>query len=851
MQAKRILSPARACMKTKVLFFCERQNIQSTLLFSLLSARLVVMAEMEEGVKQVVDILQCGSDEARRILQHFDGDPERAIDAYFNGTIPSTSAAAATATNDANQYQQAIVPYQAQNENNQSVQPTPNQASTQDQAAGWDAPSSFIGPKTPPSSNNDNNNNNTATSWADRASEGIRRSERNAKKRSSPIDLTGDDEDEDFRKAMQASLESESNRQKRHQEYGIGGNESKQSASGVHGVNADEEALNRAIEASMLQSSSNTRDQTPALSNSHLDSIGGKDLRSSDKPVGIVAPLPFMRIFALAHQALYAAEPFRDAVLAVQFTDVRIREANEQGLGELMTDYWRGKSPANINRLTGEVWVKNGVFAKEQEGIDIFMRLMTLFAFMTYTKRSIVVAEDVITHSPIRTNYSYVMNSERKPPHDILACYVQGLLDVLANVSDDLEKRSPQTCDSTAFKKSFQSFTVNAVAPQKEEDQLKSPRKPRGDPYESFVHTVMQTKTNNSIYRALYSCLVDEKTLYSMPAESLFFSLGRPGLYNPNFASGWQTEVREDAETSFKVDPTIYLDAFMFHRRNGVQLGLDPADVKQRQSRIEELEKYRKAIAIHEGEDVRSNLRASIEYFQSLCINDGSDPLRTSSLDEAGPRLEAVLAHLEEEIAKVDSILVEEKAEVERARSSILEDFEETLANPEYQTMKYNLQAVLVHDGIDNAWAYVCERDDNSGEDKWWKVCAGEVKQVYLHDVLSETNTINFLVYSATEETKRILAKLRSSSDEDGMLVDDDPTKAVPPRRSSESNHWLLKQPLIEAIEHDNASFGRQLAGEIPTSTDTQFATQGIANSTNANGRNETNTEDEQMTVEA
>ncbi|PWN34212.1 uncharacterized protein FA14DRAFT_70291 [Meira miltonrushii] len=808
------------------------------------------MVEMEEGVKQVVDILQCGSDEARRILQHYDGDPERAIDAYFSGTIPSTSAAAATATNDANQYQQAIVPYQAPNDNNQSVQSAPNDASTQDQPTGWDAPPSFIGPKTPPSTNN--NNGNTTTSWADRASEGIRRSERNAKKRSSPIDLTGDDEDEDFRKAMQASLESESNRQKRHQEYGIGGNESKQNASGIHGVNADEEALNRAIEASMLQSSSNTRDQTPALSNSHLDSIGGKDIRSNNQPVGIVAPLPFMRIFALALQALYAAEPFRDALLAVQFTDIRITEANEQGLDDLMTDYWRGRSPANINRPAGEVWVKNAILTKEQEGIDIFMRLMTLFAFMTYTKRSLVVAEDVITHSPIRTNYSYVMNSERKPPHDILACYVQGLLDVLTNVSVDLERRSPQTCNSLAFKKTFQSFTVNAIAPLKEEDQLKSPRKPRGDPYESFVHTVMQTKTNNTIYRALYACLAEEKTLYSNPAESLFFSLGRPGLYNPNFASGWQAGGGEDAESSFKVDPFIYLDAFMFHRRNGVQLGLDPADVKQRQTRIEELEKYRKAIVMHEGEDVRSNLRASIEYFQSLCVDDGKDELRTISLNEAGPRLEAILAHLEEEVARVDSILIEKKVENERARSAILDDFEKMLEDPEYQTMKYELQAVLVDDGIDNAWAYVCQRDDNGGKDKWWRICAGEVKEAYLLDVLNEKNTINFLVYSATEETKRILAKLRSPSDEDVMALDDEPTKAGLPRRSSESNHWLLKQPLIEAIEHDNASFGRQLAGEIPISTDAQFTTQGIANSANANnGGNETGIEDEQMTIEA
>lgn len=805
------------------------------------------MADMEEGVRQLVDILQCDSDEARRILQHYDGDAGRAIDAYFGGTIPSTSTAAAaaaapaSAVNDVNQYQQAVVPYQASNDSDLSMKPASTITSSQEHAAGWDAPA-FIGPKTPPQ------NNTTTTSWADRASEGIRRSERNAKKRSSPIDLTGDDEDEDFRKAMQASLESESNRQKRHQEYGIGGNENKQNTNGIQGVSADEEALNRAIEASMLQSSSNTRDQTPALSNSHLDLIGGKDIRTNDKPVAVLPPFPFMRIFALAIQALYASQPFRDAILAIQFTDVRITEANGQGIEDVMTDYWRGKSPANINKPTGDLWEKHAISINDQDGIDIFMRLMTLFAFMTYTKRSIVVAEDTITHSPIRKNYSYVMNSERKPPHDILSCYVQGLLDALATASVELEKRSPHICDSKAFKKAFQSFTVNAVAPQKDEDQLKNPRKPRGDPYETLVHSLMQTKTNNTIYRALYSLLADDKSLYSLPAESLFFSLGRPGLYNPNFSAGWQPggEV-EDVESSFIVDPVIYLDAFMFHRRNGVQLGLDPVDIKQRQNRIEELEKYRKAIVMHEGEDIRLNLRASIEYFKSLCVDDGSDPLRTSSVNEASPRLEAILAHLEEEVAKVDSLLVEEKAAVAEARSTILAEFEEMVGDPKYQTMAYTLQAILVDDGIDNASAYVYQQDDQNGQGKWWKVCAGEVTQVNKDDVLKGKDFINFLVYTATEETKRILEKLRSSSandeENDVMILDDEPPKAGLPRRSSESNHWLLKQPLIEAIEYDNASFGRQLAGEIPISTDTQYA--------NAIGGNEIGKQDEQMRIDA
>lgn len=54
--------------------------------------------------------------------------------------------------------------------------------------------------------------------------------------------------------------------------------------------------------------------------------------------------------------------------------------------------------------------------------LPALMRLNTLFTFMTFSKRPISVAEDVITHGPVKNNYAYVMNSQKKPPGDILAC---------------------------------------------------------------------------------------------------------------------------------------------------------------------------------------------------------------------------------------------------------------------------------------------------------------------------------------------------------------------------------------------------------------------------------------------
>lgn len=54
------------------------------------------------------------------------------------------------------------------------------------------------------------------------------------------------------------------------------------------------------------------------------------------------------------------------------------------------------------------------------------------------------------------------------------------------------------------------------------------------------------------------------------------------------------------------------------------------------------------------------------------------------SLDEVGLWLEVIFVYLEEEIIKVDLLLVEEKVVVEKVRLMILVEFEEIIVNFKY-----------------------------------------------------------------------------------------------------------------------------------------------------------------------
>jgi hypothetical protein len=135
-----------------------------------------------------------------------------------------------------------------------------------------------------------------------------------------------------------------------------------------------------------------------------------------------------------------------------------------------------------------------------------------------------------------------------------------------------------------------------AVTPQNEEATFT--RKPK-DPYEVEIVQLIHNNVNTSVHKALFAHLADDKSLFTSTGSTLFLSLGRLGANNLPFGFGHEHDAKEEL-APFQVEAKLYLDDFMFEKRNGVRLGLDSKEVKDHLANIEELEKYRKGIVSYQ-----------------------------------------------------------------------------------------------------------------------------------------------------------------------------------------------------------------------------------------------------------
>lgn len=142
------------------------------------------------------------------------------------------------------------------------------------------------------------------------------------------------------------------------------------------------------------------------------------------------------------------------------------------------------------------------------------------------------------------------------------------------------------------------------------------------------------------MHRAIHAHLADEKALYHKLGRTLFFSISDPHSISSGFGAAWEQpslsnspfrvesslcELSECPQCHIIAFPgsladcewqSIDLDLFTSVRRNGEQLGSDSEAVKQGQSRIEDLEKYKKTISLQQ---VRSMHGFSSRNFKRLC----------------------------------------------------------------------------------------------------------------------------------------------------------------------------------------------------------------------------------------
>ncbi|KAJ3557621.1 hypothetical protein NM688_g1374 [Phlebia brevispora] len=187
----------------------------------------------------------------------------------------------------------------------------------------------------------------------------------------------------------------------------------------------------------------------------------------------------------------------------------------------------------------------------------------------------------------------------------------------------------------------------------------------------------------------------------------------------------------------FSFPPHLYLDQFL---RENVEL----ANEKRRRqwelnAQVDKLNQRKAELTRDQDRDVLADLRSSIFYYENIAESDNEE--RKAELKDTLTRLKQILTDIEAELQEIETTV-----SASRAEAAIVFDC------PELQKSKYDLRAVLVHDGLagrTRLYSYVKYKG------VWWKTVDSLVTEVSEDVVLNDAAGLHlragpyFLIYSA------------------------------------------------------------------------------------------------------
>ncbi|KAI0340340.1 hypothetical protein BDW22DRAFT_1360280 [Trametopsis cervina] len=195
--------------------------------------------------------------------------------------------------------------------------------------------------------------------------------------------------------------------------------------------------------------------------------------------------------------------------------------------------------------------------------------------------------------------------------------------------------------------------------------------------------------------------------------------------------------------TKFSYPPTVYLDQFM---RENAPLSTEKRRARKAASEeITRLQSTKTSLLTHKGRDVIADLRSAIFYFQQIAEHN-DDELRRATMEDTVAKLGKIVVRIEEKIKSIDVAIEACKARAATA-----------LVSPELQRHRYDLRAVLMHDGLygrNHLYTYTKYKG------AWWKAMEYDIHEVSEDVVLNDNAGLHlgagayFLIYSrfVTEE---------------------------------------------------------------------------------------------------
>ncbi|KAG8766718.1 hypothetical protein FRC12_006688 [Ceratobasidium sp. 428] len=196
----------------------------------------------------------------------------------------------------------------------------------------------------------------------------------------------------------------------------------------------------------------------------------------------------------------------------------------------------------------------------------------------------------------------------------------------------------------------------------------------------------------------------------------------------------------------FKFPARVWMDRWMVEKREFVE-GVVMRRAREIEVLIKGMAEEREKLVRHEGRDTLADLRVCIKHFESTA-SDGGDEKRRDRNARTLEKLKIILKDFEdrcEQIAKKTEELKTESAGL--------------WTRPELMTRAYDLQAVIIHDGLlgrTHLFTYVRRAG------KWWKIVDADVSEVNEETVLADSSGVHLgagvvgLVYAAVQTAAEV-----------------------------------------------------------------------------------------------
>ncbi|KAE8213656.1 hypothetical protein CF327_g2846 [Tilletia walkeri] len=585
----------------------------------------------------------------------------------------------------------------------------------------------------------------------------------------------------------------------------------------------------------------------------HLIALKKKEALNA--PPALAAPFESLRLFPLIFHAIYALPPIRRGFQSYEMD--RLSSIND------MSFFWTGVPAGKKSNAAGlGKWISN----EEREKADIVQRLQVLFFFMDRTQRPFCMTGSVLETLPQSV---MTLNSGQPDPADVAMYTVGSLFDsyriairaVAGRHSEDQENwvsamtrifdtlvsygvpappwpvDAPEDNAEGGPSSSSTAEPTTSTTTTAEPEALVMPTL-QTNPLTTFNSTHLElrhTKIVNDMTSAVLTVLEDDAALVTIPGETLCVGVkretprdGSVGSVGSGNGKGKEKEGGGSGFRPWRIDKHFYADPFLWERRRGVAHGQAPGeakrmeDLKRRRDDLTQKTQRRKWLGAPAGKDAITLMNDSIAYLEGPGLESG-DAIRTQTNEEAAVKLKQIREHLQNELNALDKAIAADEDMIAKGHAERIDTFRKMYeGKPEWQTVRYDLRAVLIKSG-DAAWAYVQHRGH------WFRVQDGHIHATDETTALgdesgaSEPNGgVFFLAYVRSDAIQGV--DLKNGEYEErkgkGLISDAEAEMMGELLEHGVEGPLAAPEPFAEAIETDNEEFQAMLLS-MPTGSPT------------------------------